>query len=233
MKNEDLLRVKDIDQAAVSYMNSIKPYTALKKEEERKLIIDYKKNNNINARNKVINSNLKYTCSIANSFRGRGVPFSMLISEANDALMYAIEKFDVNKDTKLISYARWWIWQRVKALVEDKKFDFNELPDERREQINENNDEAQETAKEYHNSAFRNEETKVDYELIKQLCSVLNERELDIINMYYGCAPYEDCFTLEEIGKKYDITKERARQIIEKSKTKMRSEAMLLENKTW
>lgn len=233
MRNEDLLRVKDIDQAAVSYMNSIKPFTALKKDEERKLIIDYKKNNDINARNKVINSNLKYTCSIANTFRGRGVPFSILISEANDALMYALEKFDVKKDTKLISYARWWIWQRVKALVEDKKYDFNELPDEREKQINETDDGLQETAKEYRNSAFRTEEEKVNYELLGELCRVLNERELDIINMYFGCTPYEKSFTLEEIGKKYKITKERARQIIDKSKTKLRSEAMLLDAKSW
>ena len=236
MRYDELLNSKDIDQTAISYMNSIRSYTALKKEEEHKLIIDYKKKHDINARNKLLKSNLKYTCKIASEFRNRGVPFSHLISEANDALLYALDKYDEKKNTKLISYAKWWIWQRVDALVKNPDFVFEDLPTERDEQIDDNSDyvEEQKIGDDYNNAAFCNEENEQSEqnELLDMLYENLNNRESDCLNMHYGRYPYEKEYTLEEIGEKYKISKERARQIINKSLTKLRSEALLLETKT-
>ena len=55
--------------------------------------------------------------------------------------------------------------------------------------------------------------------------SCLSERERDILSLYYGLNGSE-C-TLEEIGDKYGLTKERIRQILENSLTKARSAAMV------
>jgi RNA polymerase sigma factor (sigma-70 family) len=67
-------------------------------------------------------------------------------------------------------------------------------------------------------------------ELIDTLLSDLSGREYDMICMYYGVNEYKKEHTLNEIGEKHNITKERVRQIIEKCKRKMRIKA-LVENK--
>ena len=228
----------DIDDTAKKYMKEIKPYTSLKKDEEHKLLKAYKKNHDLSARNKLITSNLKYTCKLANKYRNRGVPFSHLISEANEALFYAIEKFDDKQDVKLMSYAKWWINQRLNALIDDyKKMPTDDLPTEHdSQQLNDNVNYAQEydMENEYINSAFLNDEDEYDKDtkvIIDELYNKLDEREIDIVNMKFGRSPYEKEYTLEEIGQKYKLTKERVRQIFEKAMTKMRSQAMLMDNK--
>ena len=65
---------------------------------------------------------------------------------------------------------------------------------------------------------------------IDTVFNVLDERESDMINMYYGRLGYKE-YTLEQIGKKYKLTKERVRQIIEKAFRKLRSEAMVMDSK--
>ena len=64
--------------------------------------------------------------------------------------------------------------------------------------------------------------------LLEKLFSVLNEREKDIIENYYGIGNKEKK-NLEEISKKLKISKERVRQIKEMGLIKMKSEAMLFE----
>lgn len=229
----------DIDACAKSYMKDLKNFKPLNKDDEHSLIKAYKKNHDLDARNKLITSNLKYTCKIANKFRNRGVPFSYLISEANDALMYAIDMFDENKDVKIMSYAIWWVSQRLHKLTEKNVEQLeNDLPTDREsQQLNDNVDYSQEYGPEYeyHNTYFIRNDTQQEInernELIDNLCSGLNEREIDIVSMKFGLPPYESEHTLEEIGKKMNLTKERVRQIHEKAMTKMRSQAMMTDCK--
>lgn len=61
--------------------------------------------------------------------------------------------------------------------------------------------------------------------MVDNILSKLTEKESDIIKKYYGIG--EERLNLEEIGKKYSITKERVRQIVEATFRKMRSEALL------
>ena len=239
MNNSNPTNNYDIDECTKSYMENIKKYTSLKKEEEHEIAKAYKNKNDIEARNKLITSNLKYACKLANKYRNRGVPFSNLISEANDALFYAVDKFDPSKDTKLISYAQWWINQYLHKLTENNEEQLeDDLPTERDYQMfDDNPDYAQDYNydSEYSNTAFvedeKTEEINDTNLFIEQLYSGLNEREIQIINMKYGRYPYEQEYTLEDIGKELDLTKERVRQILEKSITKMRSQAMLLDCK--
>jgi RNA polymerase sigma-32 factor len=99
----------DIDECVENYFKNLKQFKPLKKEEERKLIEAYKLRNDISARNKLIEHNLRYACQLANGYRNKGLSFGDLISEANNGLIDAIEKYDVNQDVKLISYSKWWI----------------------------------------------------------------------------------------------------------------------------
>ena len=232
------INFQDIDECTKSYMKLIKPYHGLKKKEEHELLSKYKLNNDIESRNKVVTSNLKYTCKLANNFRNKGIPFSHLISEANSALLYAIEKFDMSQNVKLITYAKWWINQRLTDLIEkNNKMQAEDLPTENNDQLLDDNiNYAQEYIGEldYENEAFSEEEQTKDVisknEIVTFLLSQFSERESDIINMKYGRFPYEKEYTLDEIGKKYSMSKERVRQIINSMFKRLRSTVLLHES---
>lgn len=221
----------DIDECVENYFKNLKQFKPLKKEEERKLIEAYKLRNDISARNKLIEHNLKYACQLANTYRNKGLSFSDLISEANNGLIDAIEKYDIKQDVKLISYSKWWIIQRMQAALERE----NKLP---RETL-----EIESSEETFYNDEMYDENSCLDYEdndfdyneimnnkyLIERITSQISDRERDIVYRYYGINQNER-YTLEEIGKDYKLTKERVRQIIDKAMTKMRSEALLIDN---
>ena len=96
----------EIDAAVKQYFDSLSGFKTLTKEEEHELLREYRYHNDMNARNKLITSNLRYACKLANAYRDRGVSYSELISEANDGLLEAIDKFDIRQDVKLISYSK-------------------------------------------------------------------------------------------------------------------------------
>lgn len=224
------------DNALKQYMKNIQPYQPLSKDEERALMYEYKRNGDIEARNKLITSNLKYTCKLAVGFVGRGMDFSELISEANKGLIDAIERFDLSQDVKVITYSKWWIIQRMQhALAKRGQMPESELPQETDYDMGENDDDLAVKITNPKDEAFiiddeENEEENDARKFIDTVFNILSDRETDMINMYYGRCGYKEN-TLEEIGKKYKLTKERVRQIIEKAFRKVRSEAMLVDNR--
>ncbi len=107
------------DQALQSYLKEISKFKALSREEEHDLGIRAR-NGDIEAINKLVQANLKFVVKIASRYQNRGLSLSELISEGNIGLIKAIEKFDPDKDIKLISYAIWWIRQRIMLAVSEK-----------------------------------------------------------------------------------------------------------------
>ena len=68
---------------------------------------------------RLIVSNLRFVVSIAVRYQNLGLPLMDLINEGNMGLLRAVEKFDVSKGFKFISYARWWIRHFIlKAIFE-------------------------------------------------------------------------------------------------------------------
>ncbi|HPM04922.1 MAG TPA: RNA polymerase sigma factor RpoD/SigA [Candidatus Cloacimonas sp.] len=107
------------DKAFQNYLNEISKYKTLSREEEHELGIKAR-NGDAEAMNRLIQSNLKFVVKIALRYQNRGLSLSELISEGNIGLIKAIEKFDPEKDIKLISYAIWWIKQRIMLAVSEK-----------------------------------------------------------------------------------------------------------------
>lgn len=100
-----------------SYLEKIKRFPVLSEEEEKSLLLDFKKNNNLVAAHRLITSHLRLAAKIAFGYRRYGLPMADVISEANIGLMQAVKKFDLEKDVRLSTYAMWWIRATINDYV--------------------------------------------------------------------------------------------------------------------
>lgn len=91
------------------YISEINRFPILSAEEEFRYAVEWRKNQNMEAAEKLVVSNLRFVVKIAHEYRNYGVKLADLIQEGNIGLMHAVKKFDPYKGYRLISYAVWWI----------------------------------------------------------------------------------------------------------------------------
>ena len=96
-----------------SYLKDIEKIPLLSAEEELTLLVKAREKNDEKAREKLTLSNLRFVVKIAKQYSGQGMELEDLISEGNIGLMIAIDRFDTTRGVRLISYAVWWIRQRM------------------------------------------------------------------------------------------------------------------------
>jgi RNA polymerase sigma-32 factor len=259
------------------YIGEINRHPLLTAEEEFKLAVELKKNNDIEAAEKLIVSNLRFVVKIAHEYRNYGIKLTDLIQEGNIGLMHAVKKFDPYKGYRLISYAVWWIraymqnyiiksWSLVKigtTQAQRKLFFKLSQAKKRLENLSEKNPEFSEIAEslgvkeieieemdlrlshrdlsldafisedgesthmdslayegeDQETSLIKKEEMALVKRNIAGALAKLNEKEKYIIKHRVMADQPE---TLQEIGNRYDITRERARQIEKQALNKMR-----------
>ena len=259
------------------YIAEINRFPILSAEEEFRYAVEWKKNQTMEAAEKLVVSNLRFVVKIAHEYRNYGVKLADLIQEGNIGLMHAVKKFDPYKGYRLISYAVWWIrayiqnyiiktWSLVKIgttqaqrklffkLNKTKKDiqalslknpEFREIADSlgvKEEEVEEmdvrmtNRDLSLDMAigddggashmdfltyggEDQETTLIRKEEAELVRKNITGALAVLNEKEMYIIK---NRVMADDPQTLQEIGDRYKITRERARQIEKQALKKLR-----------
>ncbi len=109
----------NIDDSVKMYLRDIGKVPLLTAAEEVKLAQRMAEGDE-EAKNRLINANLRLVVSIAKRYVGRGMQFLDLIQEGNLGLMKAVEKFDYTKGFKFSTYATWWIRQAITRSLADQ-----------------------------------------------------------------------------------------------------------------
>mgnify|MGYP002519809560 CR=1 FL=1 len=239
------------------YLDYIKKFKVLSKEEQIALFNDYKKGNK-KSFTKLINHNLRLPVSIAQKFidnTNAVVNVFDLINEGNLALINATKRFDPSKDVKFSSFAAIMIKQSIIRFVfenektisikYDTKLVINKIdnlikdnPNIKNEELSKKlnigvdtikifrfflqdilslNAEVKDTEESYLIDLIKYDDLSVseqairnnEYKLLRRYVASLNEKTKNIIFLYY-----EKEYSLEEIGKLYNITREGVRQTL-------------------
>lgn len=221
----------DFDLNAGCYLKEIGINTPLSREEEGYLSKEWLTKKDINARNKLVEANLKFVANIARNYKGLGLSYSDLIQEGNAGLFKAADKFDPDKGYKFISYAVNWIKQSIlEALNKKNSLKSAELPNEtyddvldEKKDLTINDISLDDVYLDLSDDERRREKDICD--VAKFLLTGLTSREKYIVCQYNGINEKKSK-TLEEIGNDLGITKERVRQINEKAMKKLRAYAL-------
>ncbi len=101
------------------YLKEINRIPLLTREEEDKYA-RLAAEGDTHARQKMIESNLRFVVNQAKRYQNQGIPLIDLINEGNIGLMNALEKYDVDRGYHFISYAVWWIRQAILKAISEK-----------------------------------------------------------------------------------------------------------------
>ena len=261
-----------IDDPVRMYLKEIGRVPLLSAEEEKELAEKMAAGDE-EAKNKLVEANLRLVVSIAKRYVGKGMFFLDLIQEGNIGLMKAVDKFDYEKGFKFSTYATWWIRQAITRAIADQARTIR-IPVHMVETIHKVSRYSRQMLQELGREATAEEigekmgisaekvreimkiaqdpvslETPIgeeedshlgDFipdddapqpaeiasatilrEVIERELHTLTPREEHVIKLRFGLYDGRSR-TLEEVGKEFDITRERIRQIEAKALRKLR-----------
>jgi RNA polymerase sigma-32 factor len=91
------------------YIDQIRRYPLLSREEEHELAVAYSKTGDAGAARRLVTANLRLVVKIAHEYRRAHRNLLDLVQEGNLGLVQAVKKYDPYRGVKLSSYAAWWI----------------------------------------------------------------------------------------------------------------------------
>jgi len=245
------------------YLRSIGRVALLTAEQEVSLAKRIERGD-MEAKQQMVEANLRLVVSIAKGYLGRGLTFLDLIQEGSLGLIRAVEKFDYRRGYKFSTYATWWIRQAVTRAIADKgrtiripvhmveklnkvvhveralvqSLGREPLPEEIAAELEISAREVREILRmsqqpislekpvgdeeeselgdfvEDHSaeSPFEQASEKLRRENVHRALAALPQREREVIEMRFGLTGGRPR-TLEEVGRAFNVTRERIRQI--------------------
>ena len=100
---------RQIEPELARYITRIHGYPRISREEEGALVERWTASRDLTARQLLLESHLRYVVAIALRYRRYGVPVSELIAEGNFGVLHALDKFELGRGTRFVTYAAYWI----------------------------------------------------------------------------------------------------------------------------
>jgi RNA polymerase primary sigma factor len=166
-------------------------------------------------KNVLIRCNLRLVVSVARKHRRDSDGFFEMISDGNMTLIRAIEKFDYRRGNKFSTYATWALMRSYATSVPAEGRQLDRFRTGNEQLIGEETDERT-TVGEDESRARQQQRT------IESILDQLNEREQEAISLRFALEGQPEPATLEQVGDRLGISKERARQIINAGLEKLR-----------
>jgi RNA polymerase primary sigma factor len=107
------------DDSLGAYLKKISNIPLLSREEEVAMARRIQQGDP-EAEHDLVRHNLRYVVSVANRYKGTGLPLLDLINEGNIGLIQAARRFDPERGVKFITYAVWWIRQAIMHALADQ-----------------------------------------------------------------------------------------------------------------
>ena len=216
------------DDSVKIYLQQIGKIPLLTAEQELEVAKKIKESNDDKSKEILVNANLRLVVSIAKKYIGRGLSFLDLIQEGNMGLMKAAEKFDYAKGYKFSTYATWWIQQSITRAIADKSRIIR-LPVHMIETLSKIKKVTIDLTTESGKAPSKEE---IAYRVgipVSKLTSLIKAAQSTIsietpatANMRYGLNDDGNRKTLEEIGSRYGVSRERIRQIENRAISKLK-----------
>ncbi|MFK7817821.1 MAG: sigma-70 family RNA polymerase sigma factor, partial [Planctomycetaceae bacterium] len=174
----------------------------------------------VQVKNFLIRSNLRLVVSIAKKHIKPGANFFEMVSDGNMSLIRAIEKFNYTLGNKFSTYATWAIMKNFARSIPAEHIQLDRFRTGHDEMFSGSRDDR---ANQFHQELVN----QTQHSLIMSILDRLDNREKDIILHRFGLEQGTEPETLEQVGNRLGVTKERIRQLESRALRKLRKIAQV------
>jgi RNA polymerase primary sigma factor len=238
----------DDGSTLTAYLREIAKLPRLTIDEERALGRRIREDRDESAITQLVEANLRFVVSYAKRYRGVGVSFLDLIHQGNLGLIEAARRFDPSRNVKFITYAVWWVREAMAHVLAEQTRAFSFPPklfatmyrprggadvslsdpvagrfangDRSSRQLGDLL--AQQDAVPVEEALIR----RADLDRLAAALADLDGREREVMRLRFGLEDDEPR-TLQQIGDRLNVSRERVRQIESRAKEKLRRSARL------
>lgn len=165
-------------------------------------------------KSEIVQANLRLVVSIAKRHVGSSADFFEVVSDGNMSLMRAVENFDFARGNKFSTYASWAIMKNYARSIPEEHYHFSRYMTGQDEILESSPDQSDPELPDLDSDQVRS--------VLADGLEALDERERTIVTGHYGLFGRGGVQTLEELGKRFGVTKERIRQIEVRAISKLR-----------